>query len=212
MKPELEYEDEDSYSVRFALYTRVSFYNLQILDYYPYGRKIKYLETFRGECNLKKQTFDYFTSEQLVMAIKDIVSDAMYYLTIHTPPHPNKYTELPPRYIYDQRMLAFALHRLFHDGYIINNKEIVKNKTDKQLLRLYKLNHTKLHKINSIKYPNVSSILNKRTKINLPALKKRWKEYGLYEVRHMPLCPEFYTHQQLSAIYVMVTDAFENLC
>jgi hypothetical protein len=210
---------------------------LDILNYYPYGNTVKF-DHWLGGCadlsNLPNNEFlgrryKKLTSEQLVYGIIEEVARAMNYLVVHGT-HPG----------FDhQRIEAFALWRLFHNGIAGWRKDVMKDKSLKQIAALEKKNKDLYDLVLAHgKYADAAGRKNEKSTADYvkgltPAERKKWvrnlkkssdrnrKEYGVYIVDILPLTqysnatekPKIlYTKQQLCAIHHYVICAFENLC
>jgi hypothetical protein len=210
---------------------------LRILNYYPYGNKVAFghwlgsCDDLSNICNdeFLGRRYKKMTSEQLVCGIIEEVARAMNYLVVHG---------TSPGFDH-QRIEAFALWRLFHNGIMGWKKEAVKNKTLKQIAALEK-KHKDLYdlvlahgKYGDERTRQQEKMTNDHVKSLSPAERKKWihnlkkssdrnrKELGVYIVDILPLTqfsnatdkPKIlYTKQQLCAIHHYVTCAFENLC
>jgi len=193
-----------------------AFPKLDILSYYPYGPKTEWSYWLCGKVNLKKEYLDERnknkTELELVFSIIEETARAMNYLMTHGNDH----------WFDRQRVKAFALWRLFHSGDQGWTKEPLKGLNEQQKKKLFykgqkdgKLAHGR----------DKTDIKPKKDKESLK-IEENWfksclKNYGVYEVRQLPLIkysnttdhPEIlYTKQELCAISLMVTCAFENLC
>lgn len=189
---------------------------LDILNYYPYGHETTWNYWLCGKVNLKKQYLDKRNLERnendIVIRILSEVSRAMHYLTV-----------LSPDFSEEQRVKAYQLSILFQSGICGWNKNLIKNKTEDEIIALekfHKKRHDKIHKSDMKLYSETHDIVTYR--ITKEAKEYNRKKYGVYEVKYFPLMEKtsyikstpkcLYTKQQLCAIEIMVDCAFENLC
>jgi hypothetical protein len=210
---------------------------LRILNYYPYGNKVAFghwlgsCDDLSDICNHEflGRRYKKMSSEQLVYGIIEEVARAMNYLVVHG---------TSPGFDH-QRIEAFALWRLFHNGVAGWRKDVMKGKSLNQINALEK-KHKDLHdlvhasgKYGDERVKQQEKMTNDHVKSLPPAERKQWilnlkkssdrnrKEYGVYMVDILPLTqysnstekPKIlYTKQQLCAIHHYVICAFENLC
>jgi hypothetical protein len=193
---------------------------LAILSYYPYGNEVQFASF--GGYNLKKLYKEeknvLKTEQQLVISIYQEISRAMNYLMVNGNYH----------WFDEQRIQAFAIHKLINNGIIGYNKKLKDGKSSDEV--------EKLIQYHSNRYDLVSGrgkYADKYTKIREKHLTPKYNEmvkklldnnrekYGIYEVRILPLTqyancnnvPKIlYTKQELCAIDLMVSCYFENLC
>lgn len=185
----------------FAKAVDKAFPKLDILKYYPYGPEVRWSYWLCGQVNLTRVYLEKRnrskTNRELVLSIIEETARAMSYLMTHGNDH-----------WYDrQRIEAFALWKLFHHGDAGWSKKNLKGLTLEEKTKLFWKHQNSVH----IKDKNE---------------RDRWfkhclKTYGVYEIRQRPLIQAsnttnhskiLYTHQELCAIDLMVTCAFENLC
>ena len=202
-----------------------AFHKLDILNYYPYGPIKDWSYWLCGKIDLTKYHLDARNKNRnekdLVLSILRETSRAMYYLMV------NHCDDNWSR----QRIEAFALHRLFNNGWIGWDKKPLKGLSEVEKEKLYAL-HDKRYDLvtNNLMKDQQKHIRSyKRTpeelkKYNEAELKHKLynrNKYGIYEVKYLPLmqygncanAPKvLYTKKELCAINLMVTCAFENLC
>jgi hypothetical protein len=200
--------------------------NQDILDYYPYGEKTEWNYWFCGKVDLRKihkeKRNEKKTPKDLVLGIMDETSRAMSYLMTHG--NDENFDR--------QRREAFTLHHLFRRGIIGWNKKPLKGLSEKEKDELYALHdkrydlvtnniHKKTEQEHRKSMKNKPKAFVDYTALYLKSKIVNRKKYGIYFVKHMPLhqygnCADIpkilYTKQQLCAIDLMVTCAFENLC
>ena len=202
-----------------------AFPKLDILNYYPYGSNISYSYWLCGEVNLTKYYLDARNKERtekdLVLSILRETSRAMNYLMV------NHSDDSWSR----QRVEAFALHRLFNNGWIGWEKKPLKGLSEEEKEKLYALHDKRYdlvtNKIMKDQRKHVRSQqrtpeeLKEYDDLDLKHKLYNRKKYGIYEVKYLPLmqygnCSNvpkvLYTKKELCAINLMVTCAFENLC
>ena len=211
-----------------------AFPNLEILKYYPYGRRTQYPFFTGGFRDLRKEYLRESnrgrSQADLVHLIIEEVGRAMNYLVRYG---------VEENYDH-QRIKAFCMWRLFHNGVADWNKDIIKGKSIRQIEALEKYHKNRsdmLHangryaderskrqeaEIRALYTPEV----NKAFDIELDALNEiaeisTREQYGIFQVTHFPLTQPtnvtltpriFYTKKELAAIWLMVEMAFENLC
>jgi hypothetical protein len=220
---------EDTYNhvlPAFAEEVYKSFDKQDILDYYPYGKETEWNYWLCGKVDLRKvykeKRNEKKTPKDLVLGILDETARAMNYLMVH-----GNYQ------VFDrQRIEAFTLYRLFHRGIVDWTKKPLKGLSEKEKDELYKLHEKRYDLVmNDINHrsekqtrrlmKNKPEELAKYDDLCVKAKIANRKKYGILFVKHMPLmqygnCADIpkilYTKQQLCAIDLMVTCAFENLC
>lgn len=197
---------------------------LDILNYYPYGPKTDWSYWLCGDVDLRKVYKDERnsprTSEQLVFRIIEDVGRAMSYLMTHGNVH----------WFDHQRIEAFAMWRLFDSGIVDWTKEPLKglSKAEKDVLYdIHEKRANRLYGRPAFGYRHDMKGASKKQKEEMAALDLKHKmhnrkEYGIYYVEHLPLVEltnsgnnrikPLYTKQELAAIWLMVSCAFENLC
>ena len=201
------------------------FPKLDILNYYPYGPKKDWSYWLCGEVDLKKYHLDARNKEKtdkdLVLSILGETSRAMNYLTVY---HSDDSWSR-------QRVEAFALHRLFNNGWIGWEKKPLKGLSEEEKEKLYALHDKRYDLVNNNimkdqrKYvrsqKRTQEELKRYNDLDLKSKLYNRKKYGIYEVKYLPLmqygnCSNvpkvLYTKKELCAIDLMVTCAFENLC
>lgn len=198
-------------------------YKPDILNYYPYGKETTWNYWLTGEINLKEYYKDERcknkTEQDLVLSIIEEVARAMSYLVIRGEDSDGEFAS----WFYKQKLNAFTLWGLFHNGIAGWNKEITNGKSVKEIEELEEINRKKSQRIYGINRHDKELLMNKRYIKSLKESKlHNRKEYGVYVVTHLPLtqysngtrgAPKIlYTKQQLAAIDIIVACAFENLC
>jgi hypothetical protein len=200
------------------------------LNYYPYGNKTQWESWICGKVDLRKVYKDKRnngkTEKDYAYSIIEEVGRAMAYLIVHG--NTNTFDR--------QRIEAFALHNLFYVGISGWTKKPLKWLSDKEKEKLYEIHEDKACKLHSNgKYASErdKKYEKQRMKEKTPAQRKEYHrvienialhnraKYGIYFIEHFPLSAFsnsgnpwkcFYTKQELAAIDLMVSCAFENLC
>ncbi len=207
-----------------------AFPKLEILNYYPYGRKTQYPFFTGGMRDLRKE---YLTKSNrgrsqadLVHLIIEEVGRAMSYLV-----------RWGIEEDYDrQRIEAFCMWKLFHSGVAGWSTEAIKGKSIKQIERLEKYHGIRSDMLHArgrygderskaqdawMKAHTSPKELVELDELQLKAVEANRKTCGIYTVTHFPLTQPtnctltpriFYTKKELAAIWLMVECAFENLC
>jgi hypothetical protein len=196
------------------------FKKLDILKYYPYGPETTWEYWLCGKVNLKKEYLDarnkHKTEWDYVFSIVEETARAMNYLMTHG--NDDGFDH--------QRLNAFALWHLFHSGDCGWSKKNLKGLTTEQKTTLFWKGQKDAEKLSAIDpaTKKINTSEDKETvKIRDNWLKASLKTYGVYEVRRKPLIQYsnsvsgkrpvvLYTKQELAAINLMVSCAFENLC
>lgn len=189
------------------------FDKLDILKYYPYGNETTWEYWICGKVNLKEvykeKRNELKTCESLVADIYDETMRAMLYLATESS---NGFDS--------QRIEAFRLASLFNRGIIGWSKDALNGKSKKEIEKIERVHQKRYdlvaNRIDQEKNKNtISVVLSKEAKLEYR------RKYGLFEVKCMPLrqygnCAQvpkiLFTKQELCAIDLMVTCAFENLC
>jgi hypothetical protein len=210
---------------------RLNFEKQRILKYYPYGPETTFDSWLTGKVDLreiyKEKRNKHKTEKDYVFSIIEETARAMSYLTVWG------YEEG----FAHQRIEAFNLWQLFHNGIIGWSKKPLKGKTPEEIDEIVRINNEKYSVLDSDNDPN--SFMYKQNKemekyykkhpdkkkeleeLELKAKKYNLKKYGVYEVKHLPLTQPsnvfkkpkiLYTKQELAAIDLYVSMAFENLC
>ena len=199
-----------------------AFTKLEILDYYPYGPKTDWSYWLCGNVDLrevyKEKRYKIRTEENLITRIFEEVGRSMSYLMVHGNDH----------YFDRQRIEAFAMWKLFERGWVEWTKEPLKGLSKIEKDKLYALHENRANLLYGDKA--FSSQMNgatkeekeKMAKLDLRSKMRNRKEYGIYYVKHLPLLEStnnglhrikpLYTKQELAAIWLIVSCAFENLC
>jgi hypothetical protein len=195
-----------------------AFPNLDILKYYPYGPEVNWENWLTGGVNLKKEYLDERykdkTELDLVFGIIEDTASAMNYLITHGNDH----------WFDRQRIEAFALWRLFHNGDCGWSKKNLKGLTIEQKTKLFWKGQNDAEKLSGSN-PNENDFRKAKDKETVK-IRNNWfnaclKNYGVYEVRIKPLIQYsnttrttniLYTRKELCAIKLMVDCYFENLC
>jgi hypothetical protein len=202
----------------FSGIVKDAFPKLDILNYYPYGPEVNWEYWLTGKINLKKEYLDERNKDktelELVFSIIEETARAMNYLIVHQNDH----------WFDRQRIEAFALWKLFHSGDTGWSKKNLKGLTIEQKTKLFWKGQLDAEKLSGPN-PHENDFRKAKDKKSVE-IRNNWfneclKNYGVYEVRIKPLIqysnttrhPKIlYTKQELCAINVMVTCAFENLC
>jgi hypothetical protein len=197
------------------------FPQLNILNYYPYGKETQFSYWLCGRVDLKKlyleKRNENKTELDYVHSIIEEIGRAMNYLIVSHGDWGSSFDF--------QRIEAFALWRLMKYGVVGWTKDPLKGLNMEQKEKLYKL-HDKRYKLLSPPRRKDSSDRKLETNKKYMKLVEKGrmgnrKKYGIYEIKHFPLTqysnstriPKIlYNKQQLAAIDLMVTCAFENLC
>jgi hypothetical protein len=197
----------------------VHFPKLDILNYYPYGKETIWTYWLCGKVNLKKVHLEERnknkTELDYVHSIMEDIGRAMHYLTV---------IHGDWECFDEQRVRAFALWRLMKSGVVEWTKAPLKGLSETQKEDLYKLHDKRYKLLCPTRKDSIEMELEKDKKymklIEKSRIENR-KKLGIYEIKHFPLTqysnaapiPKIlYTKQQLAAIDLMVSCAFENLC